>query len=136
VWAARQRFWEGTDILLDQARCAVRSRRPADAAAFRAAAESRLASVGVLSVPPASSSLLSGDSPSAGSLSGGSAPARLLSSREVEVAQLVATGATNREIAAMLSIAPKTVAAHVEHILAKLGVSRRAQIATWAATQQ
>jgi DNA-binding CsgD family transcriptional regulator len=144
AWAARQRFWEGTDILLDQARCAVRSRRPADAAAFRAAAESRLASVGVLSVPPASSSLLSGGSSSllsggsssAGSLSGGSAPARLLSSREVEVAQLVATGATNREIAAMLSIAPKTVAAHVEHILAKLGVSRRAQIATWAATQQ
>ena len=59
-----------------------------------------------------------------------------LSSREIEVARLVATGATNREIATMLSIAPKTVAAHVEHILAKLGVSRRAQIAAWAATQQ
>ena len=46
----------------------------------------------------------------------------------------VATGATNREIAAALTIAPKTVAAHVEHILAKLGVSRRAQIAAWVAT--
>jgi DNA-binding CsgD family transcriptional regulator/tetratricopeptide (TPR) repeat protein len=123
VWASRQRFWEGTDILLDQARCALRSRRPADAAAFRAAAESRLASVGVLSSAPPS------PTPS-------SSPSSSLSAREVEVARLVATGATNREIAAMLSIAPKTVAAHVEHILAKLGVSRRAQIATWAATRQ
>jgi DNA-binding CsgD family transcriptional regulator len=59
----------------------------------------------------------------------------VLSAREVEVARLIATGATNREIAAKLTIAPKTVAAHVEHILAKLGASRRAQIATWAATQ-
>jgi DNA-binding CsgD family transcriptional regulator len=59
----------------------------------------------------------------------------LLSAREIEVARLVATGATNREIASALTIAPKTVAAHVEHILTKLGVSRRAQIATWAATQ-
>jgi DNA-binding CsgD family transcriptional regulator len=74
----------------------------------------------------------------ASALSGGSAQPALpaLSAREREVARLVATGATNREIASMLSIAPKTVAAHVEHILAKLGVSRRAQIATWAATQR
>ena len=33
-----------------------------------------------------------------------------------------------------LTISPKTVAAHVEHILTKLGFSRRAQIATWTAT--
>ena len=63
------------------------------------------------------------------------AAAPVLSAREIEVARLVATGATNREIASALSIAPKTVAAHVEHILTKLGASRRAQIATWAASQ-
>ena len=51
------------------------------------------------------------------------------------MARLVATGSTNREIAAALTIAPKTVAAHVEHILAKLGVSRRAQVAAWIASQ-
>jgi DNA-binding CsgD family transcriptional regulator/tetratricopeptide (TPR) repeat protein len=125
AWSARQRFWEGTEILLDQARCATRSRRPADAAAFRASASARMASVGVAVPPP----------PPAQSSS--ARPAfSALSAREIEVARLVATGATNREIAAALSIAPKTVAAHVEHILAKLGVSRRAQIATWAATQQ
>ena len=32
-------------------------------------------------------------------------------------------------------IAPKTVAAHVEHILTKLGVSRRSQVAAWITGQ-
>jgi DNA-binding CsgD family transcriptional regulator len=118
AWSSRRRFWEGTQILLDQARCAHRSRRPADAAAFGASAAARMASVGVVlpGVPRTVSTL------------------SVLSAREAEVAKLVATGATNREIASRLSIAPKTVAAHVEHILTKLGFSRRAQIATWTAT--
>ena len=54
-----------------------------------------------------------------------------LTAREFEVAKLVAEGATNREIAERLVIAPKTASTHVEHILAKLGVSRRAEIAAW-----
>jgi DNA-binding CsgD family transcriptional regulator len=54
-----------------------------------------------------------------------------LTAREVEVARLVASGATNRQIAATLFIAPKTVAAHIEHIIAKLGAARRTEIATW-----
>jgi DNA-binding CsgD family transcriptional regulator len=56
-----------------------------------------------------------------------------LTSREYEVARLVADGLTNPEIAGTLEVAPKTVAAHVEHILAKLGAGRRAEIAAWAA---
>ena len=36
------------------------------------------------------------------------------------------------EIADALGIAPKTASSHVEHILAKLGAARRAEIATWA----
>ena len=40
---------------------------------------------------------------------------------------------TLREIAGALTIAPKTAAAHLEHIRTKLGVSRRAQIAAWVA---
>lgn len=40
---------------------------------------------------------------------------------------------TNPEIARELFLSPKTVSAHVEHILAKLDVSRRAEIAAWVA---
>ena len=36
-------------------------------------------------------------------------------------------------LAGELEIAPKTASAHVEHILAKLGVARRAEIAAWVA---
>jgi DNA-binding CsgD family transcriptional regulator len=38
---------------------------------------------------------------------------------------------TNGEIASRLGLSPKTVGAHVEHILAKLGAGRRAEIAAW-----
>jgi len=48
-----------------------------------------------------------------------------LTAREFEVARLIAEGATNREVAERLVISPKTASTHVEHILAKLGVSRR-----------
>jgi DNA-binding CsgD family transcriptional regulator len=57
-----------------------------------------------------------------------------LTAREFEVARLIAAGLTNAEIADELTIAPKTASAHVEHILAKLGVTRRAEIAAWTAT--
>lgn len=55
-----------------------------------------------------------------------------LTAREFEVARLISEGGTNAEIAHELSISPKTASAHVEHILAKLGVSRRTEIAAWA----
>jgi non-specific serine/threonine protein kinase len=47
---------------------------------------------------------------------------------------MVADGLTNREVAARLELAPKTVSAHVEHILAKLSFARRTEIAAWVAT--
>lgn len=52
-----------------------------------------------------------------------------LTPREREIAELVATGKTNKEIAAELVIAPRTVDSHVEHILAKLSFTSRTQIA-------
>ena len=61
-------------------------------------------------------------------------PWRPLTAREFEVARLVADGMTNAEIAEQLDIAPKTASAHIEHILAKLGVTRRAEIAAWTAS--
>ncbi len=55
-----------------------------------------------------------------------------LTPREREVAVLIADGKTNREIAALLVIAERTADTHVQHILNKLGVRSRAQIAAWA----
>jgi len=52
-----------------------------------------------------------------------------LSRRELEVAQLVAEGLTNRQIAARLFIAERTAEGHVEQIRNKLGFSSRSQIA-------
>ena len=54
-----------------------------------------------------------------------------LSDREREVAILVARGLTNRQIADELIITRKTVETHVSHLLAKLGLVSRVQIATW-----
>jgi non-specific serine/threonine protein kinase len=58
-----------------------------------------------------------------------------VSPREAEIAALVATGMTNRQIAGKLHLAERTVDAHVEHILNKLGYRSRAQIAAWIATR-
>ncbi len=55
-----------------------------------------------------------------------------LSSRELEVLAHVATGETNREIAAELSISQHTVGRHLENIFSKLGVSGRAAATAYA----
>jgi DNA-binding NarL/FixJ family response regulator len=55
-----------------------------------------------------------------------------LSARELEVLRLVASGKTNREIAAELVLSEHTVARHVQNILAKLGVSSRTAATAFA----
>ena len=57
----------------------------------------------------------------------------VLGKREIEVAQLLADGLTNKQIGVRLFISEKTVASHVSSILDKLGFSSRAQIAGWVA---
>jgi DNA-binding NarL/FixJ family response regulator len=59
-----------------------------------------------------------------------------LTRRQREVAQLVAQGLTDREVAARLSISIRTAESHVEQILARLGFRSRAQVAAWAATNR
>jgi non-specific serine/threonine protein kinase len=55
----------------------------------------------------------------------------VLTSREREVAALVAHRQTNRQIATTLVISERTADAHVQNILNKLGFNARAQIASW-----
>jgi ATP/maltotriose-dependent transcriptional regulator MalT len=52
-----------------------------------------------------------------------------LSGRERQVAELVATGHTNKEIAAELYLSEKTIESHMSRIFEKLGASKRAQVA-------
>lgn len=58
-----------------------------------------------------------------------------LTPREVEVLKLVATGATNREIADTLVITEKTVARHLSNMFTKLGVASRTAATAWAYEQ-
>ena len=59
----------------------------------------------------------------------------VLTSREHEVARLIARGYTNRQIAAELVITEGTAASHIVHILNKLGYSSRSQVAAWVVEQ-
>ncbi len=60
-------------------------------------------------------------------------PARAdLSERELEVIRLVAEGLNNREIASRLVISEKTVKTHLTHILSKLSLDDRTQLAIYA----
>ena len=56
-----------------------------------------------------------------------------LSARELEVARLVASGRSNPAIAADLFVSVATVKTHVSHILSKLGLESRVQLAQWVA---
>jgi predicted ATPase/DNA-binding NarL/FixJ family response regulator len=55
-----------------------------------------------------------------------------LSAREEEVARLVAAGLTNKQVAAQLHVSVRTVESHVRHVLAKVALANRTQLATWA----
>jgi predicted ATPase/DNA-binding CsgD family transcriptional regulator len=65
----------------------------------------------------------------------GVAAASVLTRREQEVVTLLARGASNRQIADALVIAERTAEMHVSNVLAKLGLTSRAQVAAWAADQ-
>jgi DNA-binding CsgD family transcriptional regulator len=49
------------------------------------------------------------------------------------VAELVAEGLTNRQIAERLGLSPRTVATHLDRVRDKLGLRSRTRIALWAA---
>ena len=55
-----------------------------------------------------------------------------LSEREVEVVRLIAEGLSNKEISTRLSLSDKTVKNHISHILAKMNLTARTQVAVYA----
>jgi predicted ATPase/DNA-binding CsgD family transcriptional regulator len=54
-----------------------------------------------------------------------------LTRRERQVADLIAQGLSNKDIAASLVVSQRTAESHAQHILTKLGFSSRAQVAAW-----
>lgn len=63
-------------------------------------------------------------------------PREALSSREIELLQALASGASNRELAAQLFISEATVKTHLIHIYQKLGVDNRTAAVTVAREQR
>jgi DNA-binding CsgD family transcriptional regulator len=129
-WERRGRRWEALWARLDLAGALLRSSKFVDATVL-------LNEVRAAAAPLGAEPLLARAEHLARVAKGRGAelePWHPLTTREFEVARKIADGLTNAELAEELSISPKTAGSHVEHILAKLGVSRRAEIARWAAT--
>jgi DNA-binding CsgD family transcriptional regulator len=59
-----------------------------------------------------------------------------LSSRELEVAALVAEGMTNKEVATRLGLSVRTAENHLLNVMNKLGLANRAQVAAWYTRSQ
>jgi DNA-binding CsgD family transcriptional regulator len=129
AWRARHRFWEGAWARVDLAAAAAHLRRRGEVALLVSEVRDLAAAAGATTLADAADRLAA---------SSGRArqadPWYPLSAREFEVAELVAAGLTNRQIGERLVVAPKTVSAHITHILGKLGAARRAEIAAWCAT--
>jgi DNA-binding CsgD family transcriptional regulator/tetratricopeptide (TPR) repeat protein len=128
-WDDLGRIWESSWARLDLAACLIRGNRHLDAIpvldAVRTTAK-RLQSPPLLARVEELTSL-------ARRRGIADEPWRPLTAREFEVARHVSEGLTNAGIAHELGLSPKTVSAHIEHILAKLGAMRRTEIAAWVA---
>jgi DNA-binding CsgD family transcriptional regulator len=129
-WDARGRIWESTWARIDLATCLLRSNRYVDAARVITDVTETARRLGSQPLQ-ARAEELQRQARGRGSDEEAWYP---LTVREFEVARHIAEGMTNAQIATELFLSPKTVSAHVEHILAKLGASRRAEIASWVAT--
>jgi DNA-binding CsgD family transcriptional regulator len=131
-WDRLGRTWEGLWARLDLAACLLRSNRDAEAATVVGEVARRADALASAPLCRRAEELLA----LARSRGAEEEPWRPLTAREFEVARLVAEGLTNGAIGLQLGLSPRTVGAHVEHILAKLGFTRRAEIAAWVGSMR
>jgi DNA-binding NarL/FixJ family response regulator len=103
-----------------------------DAPEARILAAVRGARAGVTSLDPAVTPALVAARPATGGGRPDDAGVASLTERELDVLRLVATGASNDDIARALSIGPATVKTHVSRVITKLGVQTRTQAAARA----
>jgi DNA-binding CsgD family transcriptional regulator len=129
-WDARSRIWESTWARLDLAACLLRSNRYVEGTRLVAEVDAIARRLGARPLIARAEELQR----SARGRGADEEAWHPLTTREFEVARHIAEGLTNSEIATEIAVSPKTVSAHVEHILAKLGVSRRAEVAAWVTT--
>lgn len=130
LWDERGRRWEGLWARLDLASTLLRSNRFGDAAVLIREVQAAADPMGSEPLTTRAAQLTRIARGRGEELE----PWHPLTSREFEVARLVAEGLTNAEIGERIFVSPKTVSSHIEHILGKLGVSRRAEIAAWTST--
>ena len=128
-WDSRGRTWEALWAQVDLAACLLRANREGEALTGLREVRARAEALGSLPLLRRVDELFA----VARSRGGEEEPWRPLTAREFEVARLVADGLTNGAIGEALGLSPRTVGAHVEHILAKLAFTRRAEIAAWVA---
>lgn len=59
-----------------------------------------------------------------------------LTAQELQIAQLVADGLTNRDIGQRLFVSPRTVSSHLSHIFPKLGITTRGELSRLMAARE
>ncbi|ONH60791.1 hypothetical protein CcI49_09335 [Frankia sp. CcI49] len=132
-----KRMGTSTTALPGLFRCRQRAEATARQALGRRAFETAWARGAVLELEEACAHAVSGRSPivAVPAVTSGSAPTVTapLTARERQVADLLARGLSNREIADTLKVSPRTAEAHVQQILNKLGLPTRARVAAWLA---
>ena len=117
------RLWQGIDAPYEAARVRVLISGACEALGDRDAAE--------IELEEARASFVRLGAPDAPGRPGG-APAHGLTARELQVLRLVATGETNKAIAAELVLSERTVDRHLSNIFAKLSVSSRTAATAYA----
>ena len=106
----------------------VRRRAPGDQERARAALDAAAGEAGRLGMVPFTEQIEQLRARQPATAAAGSP----LSPRELEVARLVAQGMTNKQIGQALYVSERTAENHVQHILTKLGLRNRSQIAAWS----